>query len=120
MAGFRLKAIVAAEESGLFLDGLDGFPSTHTARWSPGDDHDRALLLLVRMRDVQNRAARFVSAVCLLYPDGQKTLCEGVLCGRVALMYRGVPEDGYDWMTAEPSPKPARKRSALLTIETEL
>ena len=44
--GILEDAIVAAEDSGLCCDGLSGFPGTHTARWAPGDDRDRAALLL--------------------------------------------------------------------------
>ena len=93
--GVRSGVIVAAEDSGLFLEGLCGFPGTHTARWAPGSDRDRAALLVEKLRGNPNRRARFVSAVCLLFPDGERKLCEGTLEGRIAQRVRGNPETGY-------------------------
>ena len=87
-------AIVVAEDSGLFLHGLGGFPGTHTARWALGDDDDRARLLLERLRGNRDREARFVSCVCVLFPDGGRALCEGVLMGRVPEAFRGDPGAG--------------------------
>jgi XTP/dITP diphosphohydrolase len=88
-------AIVIAEDSGLFLDGLGGFPGTHTARWAPGCDQDRARLLVEKLRGNPDRRARFISAVCLLFPNGERALCEGTLEGRIASCARGDPETGY-------------------------
>lgn len=92
---FRKDAIVVAEDSGLFLSGLGGFPGTHTARWAPGDDQTRAAMLLEKLHGNPDRRARFVSAVCLLFPDGEKRLCEGIMEGRIAPGLRGDPKAGY-------------------------
>jgi len=89
-------AIVVAEDSGLSCDGLQGFPGTHTARWAPGSDEDRAALLLEKLRGVPNRRARFTSAVCVLFPNGEKALCEGFLGGRIPESVKGDPRMGYD------------------------
>jgi XTP/dITP diphosphohydrolase len=101
--GFRKDAIVVAEDSGLFLDGLDGFPGTHTARWAPGDDRDRAALLLQKLSGNPDRRARFVSAVCLLFPDGEAKLCEGVMEGGISRSMRGDPSAGYGAIFELPS-----------------
>ena len=101
--GFRLDAIVVAEDSGLFLSGLGGFPGTHTARWAPGDDQTRAALLLEKLHGNPDRRARFVSAVCLLFPDGEKRLCEGILEGRISPDPRGDPKTGYGAIFELPS-----------------
>jgi XTP/dITP diphosphohydrolase len=88
-------AIVVAEDSGLCCDGLGGFPGTHTARWAPGSDDSRAALLLEKLRGVRDRRARFLSAICLVFPDGETALCEGTLEGTIAVRAKGNPKAGY-------------------------
>lgn len=101
--GVRRDAIVVAEDSGLFLDGLGGFPGTHTARWASGSDGDRAALLLQKLSGSPDRRARFVSAVCLLFPDGGMRLCEGVMEGSITASFRGGPDAGYGAIFELPS-----------------
>jgi len=93
--GILEDAVVVAEDSGLCCDGLGGFPGTHTARWAPGGDEDRATLLLERLQGVGDRRASFLSAICLLFPDGKKALCEGALEGTIAGRAKGDPKEGY-------------------------
>ena len=37
-----------------------------------------------------------MSAVCLLFPDGKRALCEGALEGQIAARTKGDPGMGYD------------------------
>ena len=101
--GFRKDAIVTAEDSGLFVDGLGGFPGTHTARWAPGDDQTRAALLLEKLTGNHDRRARFVSAVCLLFPDGKLWRCEGTWAGSISSSARGDHRAGYGAIFELPS-----------------
>lgn len=89
--------VVVAEDSGLFVDGLDGFPGTHTARWHAGTDDDRARALVDRCVGLHDRerAARFVSVVVLLFPDGRVEYHRGALHGTIRDRYDGRPGDGY-------------------------
>lgn len=103
--GFRKDAIVIAEDSGLFIDALGGFPGTHTARWAPGDDRDRAALLLQKLHGNPDRRARFVSAICLLFPGGEVCMCEGILEGTISHSHRGNPASGYGAIFELPSGK---------------
>lgn len=89
--------IVVAEDSGLCVDALGGQPGVRTARWAPGSDDDRSLLLLERLTGVEpaRRGAAFVSAVAVRFPDGGSWAGRGELRGRIALAPRGDRADGY-------------------------
>lgn len=89
--------VIVAEDSGLFVVGLDGFPGTHTARWMQGSDDDRAQALITRCAALHgsDRTARFESVVVLLFPDGRLETHNGAIEGRIAEHYDGVPGDGY-------------------------
>ncbi|GAX89041.1 non-canonical purine NTP pyrophosphatase [Effusibacillus lacus] len=96
--GHRPDAIVVAEDSGLCVDALNGFPGVRTARWAPGTDNDRSALLLKKLQDVPpgKRTAAFCSAAAVLFPDGREAVYEGRLDGQIALYAVGELSDGYD------------------------
>jgi XTP/dITP diphosphohydrolase len=89
-----------ADDSGLVVDALGGWPGVHSARFGgPGlDDADRVHRLLEAMRDVprHQRAARFVSAIALSRPGKPTILFEGTVEGSVATEPRGSGGFGYD------------------------
>ena len=92
------STIVAAEDSGLFIEALDGFPGVRTARFAPGSDDDRSRLLLERLKGVpmERRHAVFVSAVALKMPGGSGKVYRGELRGRIAMEPVGDKSEGYD------------------------
>lgn len=87
-----------AEDSGLEVDALDGEPGVHSARWFEGSDADRMHALLRRMEAVPNdrRAARYVSAIALVHPDGASVVVRGTLEGSIGREPRGTGGFGYD------------------------
>ncbi len=89
-----------ADDSGLCVDALNGAPGVYSARYAGhhGDDAANNAKLLHEMQDVpaDKRAARFVSAVCFLLPDGRKLLVEGECPGTVAFTETGTNGFGYD------------------------
>ena len=89
-----------ADDSGLEVDALDGFPGVRSARWAPGSDADRVLALLERMQQVspEDRGARFRSVVALAWPgpDAQSVTASGTVEGRIAGSARGEAGFGYD------------------------
>jgi XTP/dITP diphosphohydrolase len=113
-ANARLKAVAAAsaaqlpafaDDSGLVIDALGGQPGIHTARWAgPERDFERAMetiqsLLVARgATDPDSRTARFVSALCLAWPDGHVEEFEGVVEGELVWPTRGAKGFGYDPM----------------------
>lgn len=89
-----------ADDSGLCVDALGGAPGVYSARYAGrhGDDAANNEKLLRELRDVapEHRAARFVSAVCLLWPDGRALTVTGECPGCIAQTLAGSNGFGYD------------------------
>lgn len=85
-----------ADDSGLCVDYLDGAPGIYSARFAePGK---RRLTVLEKLRGVpeEQRGAHFVSAVCCVFPNGDKIETEGRCYGKIAFESRGENGFGYD------------------------
>jgi XTP/dITP diphosphohydrolase len=90
-----------ADDSGLCVEALGGAPGVYSARFCGrhGDDEANNDKLLAEMAAVPagRRAAKFVSAVCFMLPDGRSLTCLGECPGTVAAAR--MPGDygfGYD------------------------
>ena len=110
----RLKAVAAArasgfpafaDDSGLVVDALGGAPGIHTARWAgPQRDFEMAMetveeeLRKAGATAPEQRSARFVSALCLAWPDGHLEEFEGTVEGTLVWPPRGAKGFGYDPM----------------------
>ncbi len=110
----RLKAVAAAnaaqlpafaDDSGLVIDALGGAPGIHTARWAgPERDFEMAMekveeeLRKVGATAPEQRKARFVSALCIAWPDGHLEEFQGVVEGTLVWPPRGAKGFGYDPM----------------------
>ena len=89
-----------ADDTGLFVDALDGRPGVHSARYA-GDDatyEENVTKLLTALDGVEvpTRTARFRTVIAIAYPDGTVVSVEGVLEGTIALTRRGDQGFGYD------------------------
>ncbi len=90
-----------ADDSGLEVDALGGAPGVYSARYGAPEaktDEDRYLKLLAEMQDVpaHQRTARFVSAVCCVFPDGASITVRGTCEGTIAFEPVGSGGFGYD------------------------
>ena len=87
-----------ADDSGLVVDALDGAPGVYSARYGGEglDDVDRYILLLENMKDISNRAAKFVSAIVCVFPNGDVLSAEGECLGEILHSPRGDGGFGYD------------------------
>ena len=89
-----------ADDSGLVVDALNGRPGVYSARYGGEEatDDDRNVLLLEEMKDVPKgqRSARFVSAVCCVFPNGDILRAEGTFEGEIAYAPAGENGFGYD------------------------
>ena len=104
-ARLKAAAICAAtglpavsDDTGLFVDALDGAPGVYAARYA-GDDATYAenrVKLLAELGDRADRAASFVSAVMVVWPDGREVAVEGVCKGVIATTELGDRGFGYD------------------------
>jgi len=90
-----------ADDSGLEVEALGGAPGIYSARYG-GDaaknDKERTALLLENMRAVEDgkRAARFVSCIALVFPDGREYVVEGEVKGSITRDVCGENGFGYD------------------------
>lgn len=88
-----------ADDSGLAVVALDGAPGVRSARYT-GDHNDsdeaRYRLLLQNLGDRTDRDARFVCALCCVFPDGDVLWAEGVCEGNILYAPRGKNGFGYD------------------------
>ena len=91
---------VVADDSGLSVDALGGAPGVYSARYAGegATDAQRIEKLLNEMKDVPagKRAARFVSAICCVFPGGRVVAAEGRCEGPVAFAPQGDDGFGYD------------------------
>ncbi len=84
---------VIGEDSGIEVDGLDGRPGVHSARFGADDPVGR---LLAEMADVADRSARYVCELVVLSPKGEEHRGTGALGGSIAHEPRGSEGFGYD------------------------
>ena len=113
-ANARIKALAAAnaahlpafaDDSGLAVDALGGAPGIYSARWA-GENKDFAAAMaqierLLRERggtQPSKRAAHFVSALCVAWPDGHTEEVEARVDGTLVWPPRGTAGFGYDPM----------------------
>jgi XTP/dITP diphosphohydrolase len=86
---------VLAEDSGIEVAALGGRPGVHSARYAP-EGAPAIAKLLAELGDAENRAARYVSELVLLAPDGAEYRGTGTLEGRIAAEPSGTEGFGYD------------------------
>ena len=100
-----------ADDSGLAVTALNGQPGIYSARWAEtdgsgaqGGKRDFAAAMERVQRELgeqaaagrSDRSARFVCALCLFWPNGDKILCEGEVRGTLIWPPRGTHGFGYD------------------------
>lgn len=86
-----------ADDSGIEIEYLDGFPGVFTKRWHKGTDRERNLAIIEKLKGVpkEKRKISFITAMAL--SDGKKTICEiGRIDGFVAEEVRGENGFGFD------------------------
>ncbi|MBP1851270.1 RdgB/HAM1 family non-canonical purine NTP pyrophosphatase [Rhizobium halophytocola] len=111
----KIKALASAtasglpalsDDSGLVVDALDGAPGVYTADWAELPDGSRDFAMAMQKVETaladkgadkpDQRTARFVSVLCLAWPDGHTELFRGEVEGHVAWPPRGSSGFGYD------------------------
>lgn len=110
-----IKALAAAkatglpalsDDSGMMVDALDGDPGVYTANWAETEDGTRDFDMamqkvenLLQEKDAvapQQRKARFVSVICLAWPDGEAEYFRGEVEGAIVWPPRGTTGFGFD------------------------
>ncbi len=93
---------VLADDTGLFIDALDGAPGVHSKRWGgqAENEHARMARVLKSLQHVPEgkRGATFKSAVAVIAPDGRHWIFHGEMRGTIPTAPRGIlrPTLPYD------------------------
>jgi XTP/dITP diphosphohydrolase len=93
----KTKLDCFADDTGLFIDALDGRPGVYSARYA-GEGcsfEDNIVKVLEEMEHEQNRNASFRCVVCLIL-GGNEHLFEGRIDGVILKEKRGSEGFGYD------------------------
>ena len=86
-----------ADDSGLAVEALGGAPGVYSARYGGClSDGERCGLLLHNMKNMEQRAAKFVCNIMCVFPDGRTVFAEGECDGEIAGAPRGSGGFGYD------------------------
>lgn len=97
-----------ADDSGIFIDALNGDPGVYSARWSGvhGDDSANNAKVLKQIQELEvngpvDRSAQFRCVVALSFPKGHRRAGEtifesGQMPGRIIDVGRGAHGFGYD------------------------
>ena len=86
-----------ADDSGIEIEYLDGFPGVYTKRWHKGTDRERNIEIIEKLKGVpkEKRKINFVTAIAL--SNGKKTICEvAKIDGFVSENIRGENGFGFD------------------------
>ena len=86
-----------ADDSGIEIEYLNGFPGVHTKRWLNGTDRERNLAIIEKLQGVpkEKRKIKFITAIAL--SDGNKTISvEASIDGYVTETPRGENGFGFD------------------------
>jgi XTP/dITP diphosphohydrolase len=97
--------VALADDSGLYVEALDGEPGIYSARWAgPGKDFALAMRNVEEKLQARGatqpaqRRAHFVSVLSVAWPDGHVENFEGEVHGRLVWPPRGNKGFGYDPM----------------------
>ena len=94
------NGIVIADDTGLFVDVLNGAPGVYSARYAgePTSDKNNRELLLENLKDVpyEKRTAHFKTVIAVVLEDGSKMTAEGSAFGVIGFEEKGKNGFGYD------------------------
>lgn len=94
----RTGLLTAADDSGLSVEALQGFPGVYSNRWHTGSSEERVQALLTKMAGNKDRQAVFTTVVCAFNPTTQeKQFYTGTLDGSLSTEMRGDPAQGFEY-----------------------
>ena len=87
-----------ADDSGLSVEALGGRPGVYSARYAGegASDKDNYSKLLSELGEEQDRRAKFICVLALVFPDGKEITAEGECTGQILKHPRGEGGFGYD------------------------
>ena len=85
-----------ADDSGLEIEVLNGFPGIHSARYANGNYKEAMNNILDKLKDENNRCANFNCTICFIDEDGIKHIFVGKCFGNISKCIKGDDGFGYD------------------------
>jgi len=96
----HINGIIIADDTGLYVDALDGDPGVYSARYAgePVSYAANNKLLLKNLKDIplEKRTAEFKTVIAVVLENGESFMAEGVCKGKIAFEPRGENGFGYD------------------------
>jgi len=93
----KVDIAVLSDDTGLFVNSLNGEPGVHSARYaSEHDDKKNREKLLKNLEDKEDRSAYFKTQLVLIDSDKNIIPIEGVCEGEICKDERGEAGFGYD------------------------
>jgi XTP/dITP diphosphohydrolase len=92
--------IVIADDTGLFVNALNGEPGIYSGRYSGEDatydENNQKLLEKMKGLNEDERKAYFMTVAAIIDKNGREHLVQGVCKGKIAENLRGTGGFGYD------------------------
>jgi len=89
--------LVVADDTGLFVEKLDGNPGVYSSRYAGEDCNDKKNVeLLLKNLNGEESRAYFETVICLITEDKKEYIVSGKCFGKVLATVRGQNGFGYD------------------------
>lgn len=96
----QIEYMVMADDSGLFVDVLDGAPGAYSSRYAgeEGNDEKNNIKLLEELKDIpmENRRASFFTVIALISEEKEIFTVKGECKGHISFEAKGSNGFGYD------------------------
>lgn len=133
----QIKGIIIADDTGLFVDALEGEPGVYSARYAGEQvsyiDNNNLLLRNLKGIPLEKRTAYFKTVIAVVLENGESFMAEGICKGKIAFAPRGKNGFGYDplfivdgtdktfsEMSDEEKNKISHRANALLNLKEKL
>lgn len=95
-----VKGIVISDDTGLFVDALDGEPGVYSSRYAGEnatyEDNNKLLLKNLKGIPLEKRTAVFRTVIALILENGKTIKVSGECKGKIGLTVKGKNGFGYD------------------------
>ena len=92
-----LDILCIADDSGICIEALDGFPGVKTARWLKGSDRDRNMAIIEKMKDLPKEQRKVTFNVSIAIVNKNMTfVTTETLDGYISSEPRGNNGFGFD------------------------
>jgi XTP/dITP diphosphohydrolase len=90
--------MVIADDTGLFVNALNGEPGVYSSRYAGEDGNDKKNCekLIKKLENVENRSAYFKTVIALITEDKEEIIAEGICRGKIGKEPKGQNGFGYD------------------------